>query len=344
MTRTIRLLVIFSLFCAPLKLQEHEPEQNFVQDSPVFSVGVELVSVPVVALNRRGRPLGELTKDSFKVYEKRGENGTFIEREIDTFTHSDKLPLRAGVLIDTSGSVQNPEQFRYQKDVASEIVKLIFTPLMTRDRDNKVFVAEFSYESMAANPTGGMFLIKQDWTNNPRTLIRAISRMKPLGLTPLFISIEQASGKFKEEVGEFATVLIVISDGYNNLPFSSLSSSVSAAQSAHLPVYTIGTTIPSRATWGWEMSEEPKKNLLEIAAGTGGRFFQLPSLKEVIEVASRILSDLDNRYYLEYKLNAEYEKGDNIEIKVEIGSYDKNNRWRSTKAQLLHRSGYIVNK
>ncbi len=344
MTKILRLLIVFFLFCTPLKLQERRLEQDIFDNDVIFSVGIDLVSVPVVVLSQRGRPLEPLRYENFKVYEKRGKNGKFIEQEIDTFIHSEKLPLRAGVLIDTSGSVQSPEQFRYQKDVASEIIKLIFAPLINVGRNNKVFVAEFSYESMTANPEESMYLLKQDWTNKPELLIKAISGMKSLGLTPLFIGIEKASDKFKEEVGEFSTVLVVISDGYNNLPFSSLSESVSAAQSAHVPVYTIGTAAPSYVSLDWKLPKESKKNLREIAKGTGGRFFYLPSLKEIINVAARILNDLDNRYYLEYKLNPEYQKGDDIRLKVEIGDYDKRGRWRLMKVRLLHRSGYTVNK
>lgn len=310
-------------------------------DSPLFSAEVDVVNVTVVALNTSGKPLPPLEKQNFKLEESLAGEQNFHEREIK-LDLPEQLPLRGGIIIDTSGSTA--KQFRYQLDVASELVKWIIKAISDKKRGDKFFVSEFYYENLDKNPERGVFTLKQDWTDDIGILVKAIVRKtkKAAGASPLFGSIELAAQKFKKESGgNFANFLIVISDGQNNMPFSSLKGSSFFAQAVNLPIYTIGTASHDIDS---DLIKDFEENLKQISQLTGGRFFDLPGQNKLPEIAGLILQDLRNQYRLSYNLSPEYKNGDEIKIRVSLGNIGRDGKWQPLPAKLLHRSGYQVIK
>lgn len=327
--------LVFSQSAKPQEISDSPP------GAPLFSTEVGLVNVTVVALGRSGESLLRLEKHNFKVEERKVGEKTFREVEIN-LDLPEQLPLRGGILIDTSGSTA--EQFLYQLDVASELVKWIIREISDKKRGDQFFVSEFYYEPLDQNPAKGVFTLKQDWTDDINALVGAIIRetKKAAGGSPLFGSIELSARKFMDEPGNFANFLIVVSDGQNNMPFSDLKNSAYFAQAANLPIYTIGTASHDPTKIDPVIREEFERNLKETSRLTGGRFFDLPSQDKLPEIARQILRDLRNQYHLSYKLNPDYKNGDEIQIKIEVGGKDKNGKWRRTPGKLLHREGYLV--
>ena len=68
--------------------------------SPVEEVAVNLVELHVVVTGPDDHPVGDLRPEEFTVID-RG-----VPRTIDTFAYADDVPLLAGVVIDTSGSME----------------------------------------------------------------------------------------------------------------------------------------------------------------------------------------------------------------------------------------------
>ncbi|MBI2063755.1 MAG: VWA domain-containing protein [Candidatus Yanofskybacteria bacterium] len=314
------------------------------RDIPLFSAEVGVVNITVVVLGKNSEPLPRLGKQNFKVEERRVGEKNFSEVEIN-LDLPEQLPLRGGMIIDTSGSTS--EQFLYQLDVASELVKWIIREINDKKRGDRFFVSEFYYEPLDQDPVKGVFTLKQDWTGDINALIGAIIRKtkKAAGVSPLFGSVELATRKFKEELdGNFANFLIVVSDGQNNMPFSSLKGSTFTAQAANLPIYTIGTASHDSNVVDPELRDYFEENLKNISQLTGGRFFDLPKHEKFPEIAAQILTDLRNQYRLSYKLSPDYKDSDEIQIRIQVGSEDKNGKWRQMPAKLLHREGYKVIK
>lgn len=329
--------------CAGLA-QSARPQEisNPPPDYPLFRAEVGVVNVSVVALGRNNKPLPQMEKQNFKVRERNRKEKSFSERKIN-LDLPEQLPLRGGIIIDTSGSTA--EQFRYQLDVASEIVKWIVRTMGNKKRGDKFFAAEFYYEALDQNPAQGIFTLKQDWTNDVNALVGAIIRKtkKAAGASPLFGSVRSAAQKFIDEPGgNFANFLIVISDGQNNLPFSGLKDSAYLAQAANLTVYTIGTA--SHQRFVPEQVGEFERNLKQISNLTGGRFFDLPSQNKLPDIARQILLDLRNQYHISYKLDPDYKDGDEIEVVVEVGNTGQNGKWQKMPSRLLYRNGYRVTK
>lgn len=341
----IKIIIIF-LILSPLisKPVFSQVLDNQQQDLPTFKTETEIVVVPVVVLDNKGQPLLQTERLVFRLFEKIKNRKNYPEEERELVVDPpENRPLRGGILIDTSGSTI--KQFRYQKDISSEIVAYLFRLAAKEEREDKFFVAEFYYESLEENPSAGIFNVKQDWTSNIQELMTAIIKgtRKALGLSPLFGSIQGAADKFMSANGNFSNFLIIVSDGQNNLPFSDLRSSTYLAQSLGLPIYTLGTAN--------HLQVDPKtladfeKNLKEIANLTGGRFFDLPNYNKLQAITDQILKDLKNRYHLSYRLDTKYVNGDEVEIRIEVGEYNAMGLWKKrSNVKLLHRNGYRVSK
>lgn len=335
-------LAIFAILLTTFagSAQDQSSQQNIF---PTFKVEVGIVSIPVVVLDKNGRPLPEADRIKFRVFERKTNERDFQEQKTEV-SQPETRPLRGGILIDTSGSAKN--QFRYQKDAASEVVKWIVRSITNKNRGDKFFVAEFYYEMLEKNPDKGIFSVKQDWTDEIKPLVAAIARdiKRAAGVSPLFGSIRSAANKFRDSDGRFANFLIVISDGQNNVRLSSLKDAAYGAQAADLPIYTIGTASHTAGIDRITLTDF-ENNLKDIAKVTGGRFFDLPDHNRWPSIATQILRDLKNRYHLSYKVDPRYQHNDEVKIRVEVGNYDQNGQWKiRPNARLLHRDGYKVIK
>ena len=337
-----RLAIILAFGLGFSQYAKTQAASDLPPEPPVFSTEVGVVNISVVVLDKNNKPLPRLNKNNFRVKERRANERYF--REIDiSLDQPERLSLRGGIILDTSGSTT--DQFRYQLDVASEVVKWIIRTINDKNRGDKFFVAEFYYETLDLNPAEGLFTIKQDWTDDVNALVGAIIRKtkKAAGASPLFGGISSAAQKFKNEHGgNFANFLIVIADGQNNLPFSDLKNSTYLAQSVNLPVYTIGTVSHKKIDPSVVFDFE--QNLKQISVLTGGRFFDMPGQDKLPQIAKQILLDLKNQYRLSYKLSSDYKNGDNVRVVIEVGNTDSSGKWRPMAAKLLYGNSYRVIK
>lgn len=348
-------VIIFWFLAGGLSAQQ--PQADSSQDVPVFRAGTELVYLPVVVFDKSGKSFVNLKVENFKVSEARSGRRNFKDQKIEQLEQAGRLPLRIGIVIDTSGSVGEWRPFRDQISIAAKLVEFMFRGTVSENRGDKMFIAEFSYENNHARTGSSILQIRADWSSDAAYLTKTLNELKPGGWTPLFGSIEQSSRKFLEEArGDFSTILIVISDGHEQEPphssetaprkfFSDFRTSVTSAQLAHLSVYTIGTFSKERAEHNKTGFQRANKNLEEIARLTGGRFHYYPKLTQVPAIVAQIKNDIENRYYLSYKPDQEYKDGEDIKIHVEVGGYDERGQWKKwPNTRLLHRDGYRVIK
>src|ERR1039457_3187354 len=98
--------------------QKQPPQQQPVpeSDEPArIQVDVTRVSLLFTVQDKRGHFVTDLTKDDFEIIENR-------QRQlIQEFTAESDLPLRLGILIDTSNSIR--DRFRFEQDAAIEFLK-----------------------------------------------------------------------------------------------------------------------------------------------------------------------------------------------------------------------------
>ncbi len=225
-----------------------------VQGSPVSAgtesirVRVQVVNVPVTALDKRGLPVIDLKKDDFEVY----EDGKL--QKIRYFGKEPPIPLRIGLILDTSNSARR--QLPFEKDAASEFV---FNMLQGRSSKNQIFLQTYDATSS----------IIQDFTNDPEVLNEKIRGLKAGGGKALYDAIYFACREKMIKAGSpqnTRRILVLVSDGRDVESAHTREEALSMARKAGAILYTIGN-----AAYGY--SSPADKILEKISEETGGASF-----------------------------------------------------------------------
>ena len=98
----------------PDAAKQAQPKQD---DLTVFRSDTSLVYVPFSVLDAKDRIVTDLKQENFKVY----EDGKLMD--IKAFTAITKVPLRVGLLIDTSNSVRL--YFKQQQEAAIDFIHAV---------------------------------------------------------------------------------------------------------------------------------------------------------------------------------------------------------------------------
>ena len=198
-----------------------------------------------------------------------------------SFTQQTNLPLRVGIVIDTSTSIRT--RFQFEQQAAIEFLLQVLKP-----RTDKGFVMGFD-----VTPD-----YKQDWTNNLDSLTTGINALRPGGGTALFDAVYSAcrdklldASRGQEPVRK---AMVLISDGDDNQSHAYLDDAIKECQRAETIVYAISTnTSPSR--------DRGDDTLQKIADATGGRAFFPKRLEEMPVSFQDITDELRSQYALVYK-------------------------------------------
>jgi VWFA-related protein len=196
------------------------------------------------------------------------------------FAPQSKLPLRVGLLIDTSGSVK--ERFGFEKHAAGK-----FLEQLLNNSSDLAFVAGFS-----TSPT-----VAQDFTANHDQLGKGIESLKDDGGTALFDAVSYACGKLAAypEQERVAKVLVVLSDGEDNSSHTTLRRSISDAEMSGVTIYTISTK-----DTGGDKTDADK--VLEALAERSGGEALFPEDSQSLQRSFDKLRDIiRSRYLIAYR-------------------------------------------
>jgi hypothetical protein len=120
---------------APAPAKPAAPKQEPAQQNnqTIFRVPVNLVDVLFTVLNRRNKLVPELEKTDFKVWDEKAP------QEIRYFSRQTDLPLRIGMLLDTSNSIR--DRIKFEQDAS---INFLFS-VLRRNKD-EAFVMTFDDE------------------------------------------------------------------------------------------------------------------------------------------------------------------------------------------------------
>jgi len=221
------------------------PAGNVPASTSTIHATVELVNVPITALNKHGQRVIDLSMDDLKVF----EDG--VEQKITHFERETRIPLKIGLILDTSNSAR--PKLSYEKDAAQQFSDLILSNASSK---TQIFLETFDASSS----------IVQDFTNDSDLLSDKIQNLKAGGGKALYDAIFFACKEKMMKTGpaeEVRRVLVVVSDGMDVQSQHTLDQVVSMARVAETLIYTVGT-----AAHGFD---NPGDKLLEnLAASTGG--------------------------------------------------------------------------
>jgi len=217
------------------------------------------------------------------------------------FRSEAELPLRLGLVIDTSESISS--RFVFEQRAASKFLQNVLI-----NHEDIGFLVGFA----------NSVLLVQDFTANQAQLSEGIQHLAPGGGTALWDAVAFASGKLGSRVerGAVARVLVVISDGDDNSSTETLTQAIQAAQSGQVIVYTISTYDPSPTEFGSPIGERALK---VIAEQTGGASFVPGSVRSLGRSLTELQEVIRSRYLVSYKpahlqLNGSFR---NIDLKAE---------------------------
>jgi Ca-activated chloride channel homolog len=201
--------------------------------------------------------------------------------QIFSFQQQTNLPLRVGLLIDTSTSIRR--RFEFEQQAAIEFILDTVHP-----RSDKAFVMGFD-----VTPD-----LKQDWTNDLDKLEGGINALRPGGGTALYDAVYTACrDKLMDSArGQEPTrkALVLVSDGNDNQSRVYLDEAIKMCQRAETIVYAIDTnTSPSR--------EKGDEVLKKIAEATGGITFTPERLEDIANGFREIGDELRSQYALAYR-------------------------------------------
>jgi len=221
-----------------------QPQQG---TEPPIRIEVKEVQVPFSVFDKKGNLVLDLKKDDFRVF----EDG--IEQEITYFTTPSNLPLRFGILIDTSSSAR--QRLKFEKEAAMQLGYYV----LTHSKDHQGFVMTFDH-----GPE-----VVQDYTSDPDDLTHALDKLEAAGGTALFDAIIEACQKnllAAPGPGIPRRVLVVFSDGDDNLSKHSLEQAVDVALRADARIFVVSSN-------GYGMDAPGDDVLKRIVQETNGRMY-----------------------------------------------------------------------
>jgi VWFA-related protein len=251
------------------------PAQALQSDEPTrIQVDVTRVSMLFTVTDRKGRFVTNLTKDDFEIVEAKKA------QTVQEFTAESDLPLRLGILIDTSNSIR--DRFRFEQEAASEFIKSV-----VRSNQDRAMLVRFDTSAELVS----------DLTTDTDKLDRAIRDLRPGGGTALYdalfyacrdkLSQDQPKHKFRRAV-------VIVSDGDDNQSHYTRDQALEMAQKADVVVYAISTNISRTETDG-------DKVLKYFAQETGGVAFFPFKVEDLEQSFENIANELRHQYNISYR-------------------------------------------
>jgi Ca-activated chloride channel family protein len=265
------------------KNEDPEATKNLV-------INVDLVNVLFTVTDRRGKLVTDLSKEELKLYE---DNKL---QSITNFSRETDLPLTIAILIDTSTSIR--DRFKFEQEAAIDFLYRTLRP-----KKDKALLITFD----------SAIELVQDYSDNPELLAKAIRQIRPGGGTKMLDSIYLAcQEKLKAETGR--KIIILISDGDDNLSLENLNSTLEMAQRSDVSIFTISTN-----SSGFFGITAPKsdKILKRLAEETGGRAFFPFRAEDLSQSFQDISAELRSQYSLAYRSSNANRDGGFRAIKID---------------------------
>jgi len=287
-------------------------QQANPQSGQTFVREVNLVDVLFTVLNRRNKLVPDLGENDFKVFDE-GK-----PQEIRYFSKQTDLPLRIGMLLDTSNSIR--DRIKFEQDAS---VSFLFS-VLRRNKD-QAFVMTFDDEPQ----------ILQSFTSDTGSLRDQIMGTRAGGGTAIYDAIYQACSTQLnhpprpqgDQPDVVRRVMILISDGEDNLSTHTRAEAIELAQRTSVVIYTISTstqwvsleeTDPNKTSDRKYHLTDGDKILQDLAEETGGRAFFPYHVDDLDQSFQDIGDELRNQYSIAYQpanyvLDGRYHK-----IRVEV--------------------------
>ncbi len=245
--------------------------------SPAYTINriVPEVQLQFTVADEQGRLVRDLSASDIRIL----DNQAPVER-ISAFVRNENLPLRLGIVLDTSDSMKRnlPEE---------KAAALSFLDRVMRGQNDSAFVMAF----------GADIRLWQSATANRGQLMAAVQQGKEPGFgSRLFDALHSAceqQASQPEEASPVHRAVIVLSDGDDTESFHELKDVIAVAQRNGIQIYAVALHL-KRAHPGGD------RVLQRLAEESGGRLFVAQSSKELGATFAAIEQEIRTQYYVSF--------------------------------------------
>src|SRR5271168_3896689 len=315
----------------PAPPQGQEPP---AQSPQKITTVVNLVDVLFTVLNRRNKLVPDLEKSDFKVFDDKNP------QEIRYFSKQTDLPLRIGMLLDTSNSIR--DRLKFEQEASTNFLFSV----IRRGKD-EAFVMTFDDEPQVIQP----------FTGDAGMLRDKIVKTRAGGGTAIYDAIYDACLKELshpprppgDQPDVVRRVMILISDGDDNLSNHTRAEAIEMAQRTSVVIYTISTstqwialsqTDPNKLANRKTHLTEGDQILQDLAEETGGRAFFPYHVDDLDQSFQDIGDELRNQYSIAYNPTNSVLDGRYHKIRIELPEH-KGYQIRSRRGYFARANGDV---
>ena len=258
----------------PTPGQTAKPPASADQPYVLPTVRVNLVNLVFTVTDKNGRFIKDMKRENFGLLDDGRPPASVV-----SFTQQTNLPLRIGIMLDTSSSIRT--RFKFEQQAALDFFRQVL------HQSDRAFVEGFDVQ----------IALTQDYTANPALLDDGISKLRPGGGTALFDALYKTCRDQMltlKDTTDIRKAIVLVSDGDDNYSRASQTDAIKMCQRADTIVYAISTdTSPTRGR-GADV-------LTAIAAATGGQPFFPTKLEDMVNGFRNIEEELRSQYSLDYR-------------------------------------------
>ncbi len=243
------------------------------QKQPQIKVEVNLVNVLTSVLDSSGRPVLDLPKDSFEIYEEG------VKQSIDRFEPETNQPLDLALMIDTSLSAL--KELKFEGEAASHFIRQVVRP------GDRLSVFEFS----------DAVTQRSEFSDNVPELQAAARRISPGSGTSLYDAVLLGSQALARRSVERRRVIVLVTDAGETTSVAKFEDTRRAAILSGALLYTI-LVRPVKSENGRNTAGEHA--LETITDSTGGAVYYPDELSQLDSMFDRIDRELRTQYRLGY--------------------------------------------
>src|SRR5262245_47370032 len=251
---------------------------------PTFASRTNLVVLSATAVDGKGRPVTNLRRDDFRVFEEGRQ------QRIEHFSEAEKLPARVLLLVDFSGSMN--EELK-TSSARMAIVQL----LASLGPEDQVALAGFD----------SRYFGLVQFTRNKDEILKALDTVQPCGSTALHDALDKGASA-RASHGEGRRAVVVITDGIDTASMQAPDSVIARSRALDVPIYTVSVVSPlddpsSDQFVGRRQAGAATKGsavLARYADLSGGAAFRVSDFRGLKDAADRIALELKHQYRLGY--------------------------------------------
>lgn len=276
-----------------------------------FKIQTEMVQLDVKVIDASGRPVLNLKKNDFSVFEDK------VRQDIESVSR-EEVPISLGLVIDTSGSMR--PKMRTVKEATMDLVRQM-------KPNDEAFLAQFKTETE----------LVQSFTQDPLLIEEAMTNLYVSGGTALLDAIIATADYAQQQGKRRRKALIVISDGLEKNSTAKEKQAMQAMKEDEVQLYVIGfLEEKSGGFLGLGNNHKARDLLTRLTEDSGGKAYFPEAFSELPQIAAEIANELRSQYVISYYPSNNKSDGTFRNVRVSVNAQEKK------KLAVRARQGYYA--